>query len=77
MFLVDFNCEYELILVVVWWVVKGEWQGGGGEGVFGGSCYFVLVVNNGEGEDCIVVGDWVKMLDGVRFIFLGFMWSCV
>lgn len=43
--------------------------------MFGGSCHPVLVVNNGEGEDCIAVGDWVKMLDGVRLILSGSMRS--
>lgn len=43
--------------------------------MFGGSCHPVLVVNNGEGEDCIAVGDWVKMLDGVRLILSGSMLS--
>lgn len=43
--------------------------------MFGGSCHPELVVNNGEGEDCIAGGDWVKMLDGVRLIISGSMWG--
>lgn len=53
------------------WVAKGERYGGGGEGVFGGSCHPELVVNNGEGEHCIAVGDRSKMLDGVGFALAG------
>lgn len=39
--------------------------------MFGGSCHPELVVNSGEGEHCIAVGDRAKTLDGVRFVLAG------